>query len=73
MDESIKKALKTLGILSTVGLAMALSIAIGAYGGYWVDRWLDTSPWFSLIGLGMGIVAAFRNLYIMYKRSKKGP
>lgn len=73
MDENIKKALKTLGILSTVGLAMALSIAIGAYGGYWLDKKLDTSPWFSLIGLGMGIVAAFRNLYIMYKRSKKGP
>jgi len=72
MDENIKKAIKALGILSTVGLAMALSIAIGAYGGYLLDKRLQTSPWFSLIGLGMGIVAAFRNLYVMYKRTKKG-
>lgn len=71
MDENIKKAIKTLGILSTVGLAMALSIAIGAYGGYWLDKRFETSPWFSLVGLGMGIVAAFRNLFVMYKRSKK--
>jgi len=72
MDENIKKAIKALGILSTVGLAMALSIAIGAYGGYLLDKKFGTSPWLSLIGLGMGIVAAFRNLYVMYKRTKKG-
>lgn len=71
MDENIKRAIKTLGILSTVGLAMAISIAIGGYGGYWLDKKLNTSPLFSLVGLGMGIVAAFRNLYIMYKRAKK--
>jgi ATP synthase protein I len=71
MDENIKKAIKTLGILSTVGLAMALSIAIGAYAGYLLDKRFDSSPWLSLVGLGMGIVAAFRNLYVMYKRAKR--
>ncbi len=71
MDENLKQAIKTLGILSTVGLAMALSIAIGAVGGYLLDKKFGTDPWLSLIGLGAGIVAAFRNLYIMYKRSKR--
>ncbi len=70
MDEDLKKAIKTLGYLSTIGMAMALSIALGALLGYYLDRWLDTGPWLSFIGLGFGIAAAFRNLYILYKKAK---
>ena len=70
MDEDLKKSLKTLGYLSTVGIAMALSIAIGALLGYYIDKKFATGPWFSFIGLGLGIAAAFRNLYIMYKKAK---
>jgi F0F1-type ATP synthase assembly protein I len=70
MDEDLKKSIKTLGYLSTVGLAMALSIAIGALVGYYIDKKFGTDPWFSFIGLGLGIVAAFRNLYVMYKKAK---
>ena len=70
MDEDLKKTIKTLGYLSTIGLAMALSIAIGAFTGYYLDKWLGTKPWLSLLFLGFGIVAAFRNLFILYKKSK---
>ncbi len=71
MDEDLKKAIKTLGSLSSIGFAMALSIAIGALVGYYIDKRFNTQPWFSLIFLGFGIAAAFRNLYILYKRAKK--
>jgi F0F1-type ATP synthase assembly protein I len=71
MDEDLKKTIKDLGYLSTVGMAMALSIAIGAVGGYYLDRWLGTQPWFALVGLGVGIAAAFRNLYVLYKKAKR--
>jgi ATP synthase protein I len=50
---------------------MALSIAIGALGGYYLDRYFDTTPGLFYIFLCFGIVAAFRNLYIMYKRSSR--
>jgi ATP synthase protein I len=70
MDEDLKKSIKTLGYLSTVGIAMALSIAIGALLGYYIDKKFGTGPWFSFIGLGLGIAAAFRNLYVMYKKAK---
>ena len=68
MDEDLKKTIKTLGFLSTIGLSMGIAIALGALIGYYLDKWLDTSPWFLLVFLGFGIAAAFRNLYIMYKR-----
>ena len=70
MDEDLKKTIKSLGFISTVGLAMALSIALGALIGHYLDKHFDTKPWFSFIFLGFGIAAAFRNLYILYKKAK---
>ena len=71
MDEDLKKTIKTLGFVSTIGMSMAIAIALGALIGYYLDKWLNTSPWFLLIFLGFGIAAAFRNLYIMYKKVER--
>jgi ATP synthase protein I len=38
-------------------------VAVGLAAGYFADRWLGTSPWLLLIGLGFGIVAAAVNFY----------
>jgi len=70
MDEDLKKNIKTLGYFSTVGMAMALSVAIGAAVGYYLDKYFETGPWLTFIFLGLGIAAAFRNLYILYKKAK---
>ena len=70
MDEDLKKTIKTLGYFSTIGMTMALSIALGALIGYYIDKKFGTQPWFSIIFLGLGIAAAFRNLYILYKKAK---
>jgi F0F1-type ATP synthase assembly protein I len=71
IDKDLKKTIKTLGFVSTVGLSMGIAIALGALIGYYLDKWLDTSPWLLLVFLGFGIAAAFRNLYIMYKRVER--
>jgi len=70
MDEDLKKTIKNLGFISTIGIAMALSIGIGAFIGYYIDKKFGTHPWFLLVFLGFGIAAAFRNLYILYKKAK---
>ncbi|MBN1625538.1 MAG: AtpZ/AtpI family protein [Deltaproteobacteria bacterium] len=70
MDNETKNIIRTLGYLSTVGLAMALSIGLGAGIGYYLDKKFETEPWLFFVFLGFGIVAAFRNLYIMYKKAK---
>lgn len=62
--------IRTLSYLSTVGLSMAFAIGLGAGIGYWLDKKLGTAPWLFFVFLGFGIVAAFRNLYIMYKKAK---
>ena len=70
MDNETKKVIRNLSYLSTVGMAMAFSISIGALIGYYLDKKLGTSPWLFFVFLGFGIAAAFRNLYVMYKKAK---
>jgi F0F1-type ATP synthase assembly protein I len=71
MDEDLKKHIKSLGFMSSVGMAMAFSIAIGALAGFYLDKYFDTKPWLFFIFLGFGIAAAFRNLQILYKKAKE--
>jgi ATP synthase protein I len=70
MDDESKKMFRMLGFLSTLGLAMAFSIGLGALIGYYLDNRFETWPWLFLIFLGFGIVAAFKNLHMMYKKAK---
>jgi len=70
MDSETKKMIRTLGNVSSVGLSMAIAIGIGAVVGHYLDKKFSTAPWLLLIFLGFGIAAAFRNLYIMYKKIK---
>ncbi len=53
---------RTLGQLSTLGIAMVAAVAIGLGIGYWLDRWLGTSPWLTMLFALFGIVAGFLNL-----------
>ena len=71
MEPETKKLFRTLSYISTVGLAMALSVGIGAVVGYYLDTQFDTEPWLFFLFLGFGIVAAFRNLYRMYKKAQE--
>jgi ATP synthase protein I len=70
MDKDTKQMLRTLGYVSTVGIQMALSIAIGAGLGFYLDKKFGTEPWLLIVCLGFGVAAAFRNLYLMYKKVK---
>lgn len=73
LREDTKKFLKELfqgGYrASAIGLSLVLAIAIGGAIGYWLAQYFDNNIFF-YIGLIMGIVAGFRNLYIMSKKLK---
>ncbi|MBW2465977.1 MAG: AtpZ/AtpI family protein [Deltaproteobacteria bacterium] len=71
MSESRKEILKLLGDFSTIGITLAASIFVGVGIGYWLDHKLfkgKTAPWLTLVFLGFGIAAGFRNLFRMAKR-----
>ena len=71
MQEETKKYIKLLGLVSTMGISMALAIVIAIVIGYYLDKWFQTSPVFFLVFLVLGIVAGFRNIYIIMKKAEK--
>lgn len=52
---------------SSVGIAMVLAIFGCLFVGSWLDRKLGTAPYFTLLFLLIGIVAGFRNLYVLIR------
>lgn len=56
---------------SAIGIQFAVSIGIGALGGHWLDRRLDTEPTLLLVGVVLGAIAAFRDLFLLAKRESE--
>ncbi len=71
MAEDRRQLIKSLGFLSGVGISLVAATFIGLAMGYYLDRWLGTSPWLTLIFMGFGIVSGFRNVYILTERELK--
>jgi ATP synthase protein I len=65
MDEEKRNLLKTLGVVSSMGISVVLAIAIGVIFGRFLDNWFGTKNIFFFIFLFIGIIAAFRNIYII--------
>jgi ATP synthase protein I len=38
-------------------------VAVGAFIGYWIDRWLGSQPFGMIILLFLGFIAGFMNIY----------
>ncbi len=68
MAEDDRQLFKSLGFLSSIGISMVAATIIGLAMGYYLDRWLETSPWLTLIFLLFGIIAGFRNMFILTRR-----
>ncbi len=54
--------------LSSLGITFGASIAIGAFIGIVLDRWLETSPWLTILFFLFGVAAGFFNLLKDLKR-----
>ncbi len=56
------KGMKAFGRYGSVGFELLLSIAVGYYGGAWLDRKAGTH-WIALVGFLVGCYAGFRSLF----------
>jgi len=57
IGEDRGREIRNAGALAGVGFAFVISIVLGTGGGYLLDRWLGTSPWFFFLGFILGVVA----------------
>ena len=71
MKKDTKKLFRELFYYSSLSFSIALSIVIGLGIGYWLDARYDTSPLLTLVFLGLGVIAGFRNIYLAMKKSQK--
>lgn len=50
-----------------IGLQLAVTILLGLFSGYFIDRKFGTVPWFTLTGTALGLGIAFFNLITGFK------
>jgi ATP synthase protein I len=72
MKKESLRTLKDLAYYSSLGLSVVLSTFIGLAIGIYLDRKVfNTTPWLTLIFLGLGIAAGYRNIGFAIKKSRK--
>lgn len=57
-----RQLLRILAKVSVVGLNIVISTFVGLGIGYYLDKWLGTRPWLTLVFLLLGVIAGFKDL-----------
>lgn len=71
MNKETRTWIRDLAYYSSLGFSVSLSIFIGLGIGVFLDRRFDTTPWLTLVFLGFGIAAGYRNIGLAIKKSRK--
>ncbi len=65
-------ALLALGVTTTIGMEMAITVSLGYYGGRYLDGKFATGPWLLLagvlIGLAVGVLGVYKTLMGFFER-----
>ncbi|MBT3864294.1 MAG: AtpZ/AtpI family protein, partial [Chloroflexi bacterium] len=48
------------------------AIALGAYGGFWLDRQFETAPVLTIVGLVLGVTTAFVGMFRLLSAIRRG-
>ena len=61
-----------LGKVGGIGWFVGASIALGTYGGYWLDKQFDTAPVLTISGLALGVATAFVGMIRLLGAIRRG-
>ncbi len=64
-----RKQLKVASRFGAIGIEMVLAICVGYFGGRWLDGRLSTDPYLAYVGLALGLIAAFKSLWTVARRT----
>lgn len=59
---------KGLSFAARVGMELVAATMVGAFLGYLLDRYLATKPWLMVVGVVVGAIAGFLNVYRFVQR-----
>lgn len=54
---------RALAELANMAFVLVASTMVGFFFGRYLDKWLTTSPWFTLIMLILGVATGFKAVY----------
>jgi ATP synthase protein I len=60
--DSNADAMRSFGLLGSVGLSFVIAIVLGAGGGLLIDRWIGSGHWGFFIGFFLGLAAGVVNV-----------
>ena len=66
-----RELFRELGKFSALGLELAIAVILGLAIGYYLDKWLGTGPWMTVIWMAIGFAAGLRSLFRAALRSGK--
>ena len=61
-----------LGRVGGIGWFVGTAIALGAYGGFWLDRQFETAPVLTIVGLVLGVTTAFVGMFRLLSAIRRG-
>lgn len=64
-QEDKRQLLDAFSMVGNIGIGMVAAAAVGLVGGRFIDSWLDSSPWATVIGTLLGLISG---LWSAYKR-----
>jgi ATP synthase protein I len=59
---------KAFALLAQMGITIAVCIGLSILIGYYLDRFLGTSPWLLLLFILFGIIAALKSVFDFAKK-----
>ena len=69
MDKEDRKSItNALSMMTQLGFTALVCVGLSLLAGYWLDRWLGTSPIFIIIFSLFGVVAAIRAMVGLAKK-----
>jgi ATP synthase protein I len=66
-----QKQLRSANRVMAVGSELGIATLIGLFGGSWLDRRFGTGPWFTLLGIALGLAAGIKSLMRLAPRPQK--
>jgi ATP synthase protein I len=74
-SRDVTDTMTALALVTQLGVIMFACILVGLLGGRFLDEWLNTSPWLTIVlvlaGVGGGMVAVYRMVMKVVTRPRE--
>ena len=73
LNRKVGKTAKDIGTYTLIPSLMVAGPVVGYFLGRLVEKYVSIEPWGAVVGMLLGVVAAFREVFLLLKRkSEKG-